>query len=72
VRDQAARAKFQTCIRTVIADLIIDLNGELADVGEDFDYRDRLRDQKWDMDIRRTLVGDYLKAGGARSDCIDQ
>jgi hypothetical protein len=61
VRDPTARAKFQTCIRTVIADLIIDLNGELADVGEDFDYRDRLRDQKWDMDIRRTLVGDYLK-----------
>jgi hypothetical protein len=61
VRDSATRAKFQTCIRTVVNDLIIDLNGELADVGEDFDYRDRLRDQKWVTDMRRTLVSDYQK-----------
>jgi hypothetical protein len=61
VRDPAARAKFQACIRTVVADLIIDLNGELADVGEDFDYRDRLRNQKWVTDIRRTLVSEYQK-----------
>jgi hypothetical protein len=61
VRDPTIRAKFRACIRTVVNDLIIDLNGELADVGEDFDYRDRLRDQKWATDIRRTLVGDYLK-----------
>jgi hypothetical protein len=61
VRDPTTRAKFQTCIRTVVEDLIIDLNGELADVGEDFDYRDRLRDQKWVTDIRRTLVSEYQK-----------
>jgi len=61
VRDTTTRAKFQTCIRTVVEDLIIDLNGELADVGEDFDYRDRLRDQKWVTDIRRTLVSEYQK-----------
>lgn len=41
--------------------MIIDLNGEIADVGEDFDYRDRLRDSKWVIDLRRTLVAGYLK-----------
>jgi hypothetical protein len=61
VRDPIRRVKFQLCIRTVVNDLIIDLNGELADVGEDFDYRDRLRDSKWVQDLRRTLVSGYLK-----------
>jgi hypothetical protein len=61
VRDPADRARFAACIRTIVQDLIIDLNGEIADVGEDFDYRDRLRDSKWVTELRRTLVGGYLK-----------
>ena len=61
VRDQGTRKKFAACVQTIVEDLIIDLNGEIADVGEDFDYRDRLRDNKWVTDIRRTLVTGYLK-----------
>jgi hypothetical protein len=61
VRDPATRQRFAGCIKTIVEDLIIDLNGEIADVGEDFDYRDRLRDNKWVTDIRRTLVTGYLK-----------
>ena len=61
VRDPDIRRTFQVRIDSVVNDPIIDLNGELADVGEDFDYRDRLRNQKWVTDIRRTLVSDYLK-----------
>lgn len=61
VRDPATRKKFAACVRTIVEDLIIDLNGEIADVGEDFDYRDRLRDSKWVIDLRRTLVAGYQK-----------
>jgi AIPR protein len=61
VRDPTIRKRFANCIKSIVDDLIIDLNGEIADIGEDFDYRDRLRDSKWVTDIRRTLVTGYLK-----------
>jgi AIPR protein len=61
VRDATIREKFASCIRSIVEDLIIDLNGEIADYGEDFDYRDRLRDGAWVTDLRRTLVTGYLK-----------
>jgi hypothetical protein len=61
VREKSTREKFKTCIRTIVEDLIIDLNGEIAEYGEDFDYRDRLRDAAWVRELRRTLVAGYLK-----------
>jgi hypothetical protein len=61
VRDPATRAKTAACIRTIVSDLIIDFNGDLADVGEDFDYRDSLRDSKWVIDLRKKLVSGYQK-----------
>jgi hypothetical protein len=61
VRDPATRSRFAMCIGTIVQDLIIDLNGEIADVGEDFGYRNRLRDSKWVTDLRKTLVAGYLK-----------
>lgn len=61
VRNPATRVRFSSCIKTIVDDLVIDLNGEIADAGEDFDYRDRLRDNKWVTDLRRILMTGYLK-----------
>ncbi|SIR38801.1 MULTISPECIES: AIPR family protein [Acidiphilium] len=61
VRDIETRKRTATCVRTIVSDLIIDFNGDLADVGEDFDYRDSLRDSKWVIDLRKKMVAGYLK-----------
>jgi hypothetical protein len=41
--------------------VIIDLDSEVNDLGADFDYRDKLRDQAWVRELRRELVTDYRK-----------
>jgi hypothetical protein len=42
VRSPKTRGQLASCIKSMVDDLIIDLNGEISDAGEDFDYRDRL------------------------------
>ena len=61
VRDSERRQKFRVCIRNLLQDVAIDLNAEVEDYGEDFDYRGRLRDEEWVKRLRRTIVADYQK-----------
>jgi hypothetical protein len=61
VRTQKARDHFRKCIAKVLGDVVIDLNAEVEELGEDFDYRDKLRDQKWVTDLSKKVVGDHLK-----------
>ena len=61
VRDKASREKFRWCLRRILEDIVIDLNAEVNDLGEDFDYRGRLRDEEWVKDLTRTLVTAHLK-----------
>ena len=61
VRTTERRAKFRECIRNLLQDVAIDLNAEVADYGEDFDYRGRLRDEEWVRSLRRTIAADYQK-----------
>jgi hypothetical protein len=61
VRDPTLRCHFRECVRNVIEDVIIDLDSEVNDLGDDFDYRDKLRDQNWVKELRRELVTDYRK-----------
>lgn len=49
------------CMDGVLNDVIIDLNAELNQVGEDFDYRGKLRDETWVKAIAHRLVADYTK-----------
>jgi hypothetical protein len=61
VRSKEQRERYRRCIRTIVNDLIIDLNGEISEYGDDFDYRDKLRDADWIKELRRMLVTGYLK-----------
>jgi len=61
VRDGVTRNKFVKLMADVMDGVIIDLNGEIDDLGEDFDYRDKLRDQVWINDLKKKLVAEHLK-----------
>ncbi len=41
--------------------MIVDINGEVQEFGDDFDYRGRLRDAAWVKDLAKTVVGTYQK-----------
>jgi hypothetical protein len=61
VRAERDREHFTACIKRIVDDLIIDLNAELEDFGDDFDYRDKLRNSEWVKDLSKTVVADYEK-----------
>jgi hypothetical protein len=59
VRNPAERDKFRKCVGMLITDVVIDLNGEVDELGEGFDYRDKLRDQEWVIKTSKKIVNDY-------------
>jgi hypothetical protein len=61
VGDLSSRNKFRDCIMRIINDVVIDLNSEIDGQGENFYYRDRLRDARWVGDLSRRVVADYSK-----------
>ena len=42
-------------------DVVIDLNSELDQLGEDFDYRGKLRDETWVKDLAHRIVAEHKK-----------
>ena len=61
VRDASNRERFKNCIRLMVKDVVIDVNAEVQDAGEDFDYRDKLRDDKWVTELSKSVASNYLK-----------
>lgn len=61
VRSGKDRDHFRNCISKIIGDLVIDLNAEVKEYGDDFDYRGRLRDQVWVNELSKKVSADYLK-----------
>ena len=59
--DENAISKLKRVISGVIDDIIIDLNGEVNDLGEDFDYKSKLRDESWVKELSRNIVSNYQK-----------
>jgi hypothetical protein len=55
------RDHFRACITRILDDVVIDLNSEMDGQGENFYYRDRLRDPRWVGEISRRVVADYSK-----------
>jgi hypothetical protein len=41
--------------------VIIDVNAEVEEYGDDFDYRGRLRDENWVKELSKQVVKDHLK-----------
>lgn len=61
VRAKKNRDKFRQCIDTVLTDLVIDINAEVDDLGDAFDYRDKLRDSVFVKDLNKKIIADHLK-----------
>jgi hypothetical protein len=61
MRNKNHRMEFSSCIGSFLNEMIVDLNMESKDFGDDFDYRDKLRDQKWVRTTVSNLVREYQK-----------
>jgi hypothetical protein len=55
------RAHFVEAVTTIVDDIVIDFNGEVGSLGEDFDYRSRLREEVWVMKLTQEIVSSYQK-----------
>ena len=42
-------------MRTVADEIVVDLNAELEPLGDDFDYRDKMRDEAWVKDLSKKI-----------------
>lgn len=61
VRNEAERNRFRDCITTILGDTVTDLNQQVEELGDDFDYRDKLRDEKWVVHTKGEIVSIRLK-----------
>ncbi len=61
VYDKSDRFKFVRIISSIVDDIIVDFNGEMDTLGEDFDYRSKLRDETWVKKLSNEIVGSYIK-----------
>ena len=55
------REHLQSCITKIINDMIVDINAEVYILGDDFDYRGKLRDADWVKTLSREVVSIYVK-----------
>jgi AIPR protein len=55
------RMDFRAAISQIVDDVIVDFNGEVDNLGQDFDYRSRLREETWVKKMAQDIVGNYLK-----------
>lgn len=61
VRRQEDREYFSDCVGKIVDDMVVDVNAEVDELGDDFDYRGKLRDEKWVKDLSKKVGGDYQK-----------
>ena len=56
VRVTTTRNKFRTLVTGLLRDIVTDLNGEVDEYGDDFDYRQKLRDDEWVKKLTMSVV----------------
>lgn len=61
VRLPEEREHFGDCISKIVDDMVIDVNAEVDELGDDFDYRGKLRDDDWVKNLSKNVVGNYQK-----------
>lgn len=61
IKDLGDRKKFLSCIGHIIDDIVIDINAQSEEWGDDFDYRGKLRDDKWEKNLATEIVSTYKK-----------
>lgn len=61
VRTDADRTRFKWAVGRIISDIVSDLNEELKEYGDNFDYRSKLRDSNWITEVKKKLVATHSK-----------
>ena len=61
VRDSVTRDKFRNLVTGILRDIVTDLNIEVAEYGDNFDYREKLRDETWVKKLTRDVVAQREK-----------
>lgn len=61
VKTEKIRKALKEALLVIIDDVIIDLNAEVGDLAEDFDYKSSLRNDEWVKKLSRNIVSNYLK-----------
>jgi hypothetical protein len=61
VKKTADRNAFRACMRTVADEIVVDLNVELEPLGDDFDYRDKMRDEEWVKELSKKIYALRMK-----------
>ena len=61
VRDPGTRQQFRSLLQGVLRDIIADLNAEVDEYGDDFDYRGTLRDKSWVTRVSREVIATRQK-----------
>jgi hypothetical protein len=61
VLDETARSKFRATIALLLAEVVTDLNAEIDQLGTDFDYRGKLRDEKWCKQLAHEIAATHKK-----------
>ncbi len=61
VKNENLRKALKEALLVIIDDIIIDLNAEVGDLAEDFDYKSSLRNDDWVKKLSRNIVSNYLK-----------
>ena len=56
VRQSNIRENFYKLVKGVLLDIATDLNSEVDEYGDDFDYRDKLRDDMWVKNLTKSVV----------------
>jgi AIPR protein len=55
VKTAKRRGALRKTMRMVADEIVVDLNAELEPLGDDFDYRDKMRDEAWVKDLSRKI-----------------
>lgn len=55
------RKRLATTIDQLLSEVVTDLNAEIAQLGEDFDYRGKLRDETWCKQLAHEIAGTHKK-----------
>ncbi len=56
VRNTEDREKFRRLVSSILGDIVTDLNSEVNEYGEEFDYRGKLRDEDWVKKLTKEVV----------------
>lgn len=61
VRDATVRSAFEKAINELLSEVITDLNAEIDQLEDDFDYRGRLREEKWCNKLAHEIAATHKK-----------